>query len=233
MRLVLALAFISVLPTQVYGQIRGPQDIQVAVGRLASVKLVVDGEDSKYVVLGDDNFGAFREFSLPSEWNIKVLGYQSGVGYIVVSATKGGKLLDPFVIKITVGSGPSPPLPPIPPPLPEPPADPLVVALRDAAKKDSWLGLPSLARGLQLCYDLTENAMTIDRYVAAVKAALKAANPDGVPDTVYNIISAETAKLDSLVPPKSPAGTPLSYEGKLAAKSMFLRLHQACEKASK
>src|SRR4051812_13038569 len=90
-------------------QVKGPSDITVAVGRLASVPLTVDGDESDYAVLGAD-VDAFREFTTdPKQIRLRVIGYAPGVAYVVVASQKGGKLQPVFVVKVTVTGAPPTP----------------------------------------------------------------------------------------------------------------------------
>lgn len=57
------------------GPIRGPAEVKVDVGRLASVPLEFDGDEIEYAILGGDFFGGFREFSDPKTFKFQLLGY--------------------------------------------------------------------------------------------------------------------------------------------------------------
>jgi hypothetical protein len=116
------------------GQTRGPAEINVPTGRLASVPIVLDADESDYVILGA-NVDGLREYDPdPKKLRLRVIGYEPGVAWIVVSSQKGGKLQGVYTCKVIVGGGPLPPgpLPPTPtppgptptPPGPTPPPDP-------------------------------------------------------------------------------------------------------------
>jgi hypothetical protein len=107
-------------------QVRGPTEVTVPVGRLASVPLTVDADEADYLILGADCDG-LREYDPdPKKMRLRVIGYTPGVAFVVVTSQKGGKLQPPAVVKVTFqGPGPAPPVPPVPPD-PKPPA-------RDAA----------------------------------------------------------------------------------------------------
>jgi hypothetical protein len=109
------------------GQGRGPAEVTVPVGRLASVPVTVDADEADYLILGADCDG-LREYDPdPKRLRLRVIGYSPGVAFVVVTAQKGGKLLLATVVKVTfLGTGPTPtppgPTPPPVPPDPKPPA---------------------------------------------------------------------------------------------------------------
>ena len=101
-------------------------DLEVPAGKLLAVPLTIDGDEVTYSVLGGDAFGGFREFSDPATFRLQLLGYSPGVGYVVVSTTKGGKLQPHFILVVKV-TGPAPgptPVPPGPGPEGEPAGSP-------------------------------------------------------------------------------------------------------------
>ncbi|HKB03897.1 MAG TPA: hypothetical protein VKD90_16870 [Gemmataceae bacterium] len=104
-------------------QVRGPGEVTVPVGRLASVPVTVDADEADYLILGADCDG-LREYDPdPKRLRLRVIGYSPGVAFLVVSAQKGGKLQPPTVVKVTFqGAGPTPPPVPPTPPDPRPPA---------------------------------------------------------------------------------------------------------------
>lgn len=102
-------------------EVKGPREVAVPVGRLATVPLTVDGDESDYQILGTE-VDAFREYTPdPKQIKLRVIGYQPGTAYVVVASQKGGKLQPLFTVTLTVtGTAPVPPTPP-PGPTPNPP----------------------------------------------------------------------------------------------------------------
>jgi hypothetical protein len=104
------------------------QTVTIKVGRLATIPVTVDADDVDYVVLGDALDG-FREFDRDAKrLKIRVIGYEPGTGYVVVTAIKGGKLIPLAVVTVKVTGAPvpppTPPDPPTPPPKPPRPRPP-------------------------------------------------------------------------------------------------------------
>ena len=127
-RLTRATLLVLVLTGPAAGPVRGPAEVTVPVGRLASVPVTVDADEADYLILGADCDG-LREYDPdPKKLRLRVVGYAPGVAFVVVTAQKGGKLLAPTVVKVTFqGTGPAPipppgPTPPPVPPEPKPPA---------------------------------------------------------------------------------------------------------------
>ena len=112
------------IASAVSGQVRGPAEVVVPVGRLASIPIVLDADESDYVILGA-NVDGLREYDPdPRKLRLRVIGYEAGIAYVVVSSQKAGKLQAVYVCKVIVGTGPGPvpPVPPNPdPPKPDPP----------------------------------------------------------------------------------------------------------------
>ena len=126
-----AVLALVVVAASAAAQVRGPNDVTVAVGRLASVPLTIDGDESDYQVLGSD-VDAFREFTPdPKQLRLRVIGYAPGTAYVVVASVKGGKLQPLYKVTVTV-TGPTPPppppVPPVPPPDPPTPDSPPPIA---------------------------------------------------------------------------------------------------------
>lgn len=124
--------FALLFVTPAAGQVRGPAEVTVPVGRLASVPVTVDADEADYLILGADCDG-LREYDPdPKRLRLRVIGYSPGVAFVVVTAQKGGKLLPATVVKVTFqGAGPSPTPPPgpTPPPIPPDPKPPAKDAL--------------------------------------------------------------------------------------------------------
>lgn len=98
--------------------------VTVKVGRLATIPVVIDADEVEYAVLGDA-VDAFREFDKDAKkLKIRVIGYEPGTGYVVVSGQKAGKLLPLIVVTVKVVGTPVPPVPPKPPVPPLPPVPP-------------------------------------------------------------------------------------------------------------
>jgi hypothetical protein len=216
-------------------QTRGPATIDVPVGRLASVPIVLDADESDYVILGA-NVDGLREYDPdPKKLRLRVIGYEPGVAWIVVSSQKGGKLQGVFTCKVVVGGGgplppPVPPVPPVPPgpnPVPPGPLDPLASAIKAAAAADGFLKLKDLAMGFRTCGALIERASTVAELQASTTAALLSAVGDmkGKAPRLRVILAKE---LDTL--PEAGALTP---DIKARASAIFTTLANACEGASK
>lgn len=146
-----------------WAEVKGPTELTVPVGRLASVTLAVDGDEAEYAVLGGDAFGAFREFSPATVYRFQVLGYAPGVGHIVIGAVKAGKLQPLFTVAVRVTGGP-PPTPPVPPPVPPGPTPPPVPPAPDPP--------PIPADGLHVL--IVYESADLPTYPAAQVAALYA-----------------------------------------------------------
>ena len=84
------------------GQVKGPAEVTIPVGKLTPLTLTIEGDASEYVILGSDYFGGFREFTPPTEFRFQLLGYTPGTGHVVVSAVKGGKLQPLYTCRVTV-----------------------------------------------------------------------------------------------------------------------------------
>lgn len=197
-----AVVVLLLLAAHSAAQIKGPQEVTVAVGRLASVPLAVDGDESDYQVLGSD-VDAFREYTPdPKQIRLRLIGYAPGTSYVVVASTKGGKLQPLFTVKVTVtGSGPTPPGPG-PTPDPVPPLDPLAAKFRDAFKASGFTRFRDLAIGLDACGKVVSEGQTAGAFFSAAKAMLKSAMDDQpLPAAVQALLTAETAA----VLPKDPA----------------------------
>jgi hypothetical protein len=226
-----AAILLLILAAACQAQTKGPAEVSVAVGRLATIPIVIDGDESNFAVLGGDYFDSFREFSAPNELRLRVLGYANGTGYIVVSSVKAGKLQPLFTVKVTVGSGPGPaPVPPVPPgpnPVPPGPLDPLASAIKAAAAADGFGKLKDLAMGFRTCGALIERASTVAELQASTAAALLSAVGDmkGKAPKLRAILGKE---LDTL--PETGALTP---DIKARASAIFTTLANACEGASK
>lgn len=175
-------------------QVKGPQDITVQVGRLASVPLTVDGDESDYQVLGDQ-VDAFREYSPdPKQIRLRLIGYAPGTSYVVVSSQKAGKLQPMFTVKVTVvGAAPVPP--PVPPTPPGPgPLDALASQFRAAFTASGFTKAKELAAGLDACRTLPLTTSNGAEFMAKGKAALmKALDNAPLPPAVQSILGTETA----------------------------------------
>lgn len=123
MRKVFASLFgVLVLAGAVAGQVKGPPEVNVPVGRLASVPLQIDADESDYVILGTD-VDAFREYDPdPKKLRLRLIGYAPGTSFVVVATQRAGKLQPLFQVRVVVtGANPVPPVPPVPPgPTPDP-----------------------------------------------------------------------------------------------------------------
>lgn len=107
-----------ILAAPAVGQVSGPSEVTVPVGRLAPLPLTVEGGQFDYLILGDALDG-FREYDPdPKRLRLRIIGYSPGTAWVVVSSFNAGKLQPPFVVKVTVTGAP---IPPPPPPDPVPP----------------------------------------------------------------------------------------------------------------
>lgn len=214
------------------GQTKGPETVTVAIGRLATVPITIDGDESNFAVLGGDYFDSFREFSAPNELRLRVLGYTNGTGYIVVSSVKGGKLQPLFTVRVVVGAGPSP-VPPVPPgPVPPGPAplDPLATAIRDAAKADGFTKLADLATGLTTAntISLSRAQWTVAELSAAWQTAIKSAVGGPTPANLRKVLGDQ---LNAALPRESDHV--MTTDEMVKARELVLRLSKACTEASK
>lgn len=210
---------------QSLSQVKGPSDVSVQVGRLASVPLSIDGDEADYVVLGTD-VDAFREYSQdPKQIKLRVIGYAPGMAYVVVASTKGGKLQPLFKVVVTVvGSQPGPPLPPSPEP-----SDPEVRKFASAMKLagSGFSKWAELGGGLEACRGVAEAARTTGEFVVAAKATLKSSmGADLIPDGVKRILSDETSKN---IPEEADAEWDASIRQKV--KDMYKKLGAAARLA--
>lgn len=149
----IALLLISTALSQ---EVKIPQSVAVAVGRLAAIEMSHDGDDFRYDVPSE--MDAFREYSdEPNVIRLRVIAYTPGTFRITAVSTKtvsGKARLSPFVSCLVVvgspGPGPIPPrpTPPIIPPEPDPipvPPDPTpagprtVIILRESAEDTTAL----------------------------------------------------------------------------------------------
>jgi hypothetical protein len=106
------------------GQVSGPSEITVPVGRLASLPLTVEGGQHEYAVFGAD-CDAMREYDPdPSKLRLRIIGYSPGQAFVVVSSRKGAKLNPLYVCTVNIGTKPPPGPPPVPPDPPGPPPKP-------------------------------------------------------------------------------------------------------------
>ena len=210
------------------GQVKGPQEITVPVGRLASVPIVLDADESDYVILGS-NVDGLREYDPdPRKLRLRVIGYEPGVAYIVVSSQKGGKLQPVYTCVVRVGGGPGPaPVPPVPPVPPPEPLTPLAQSIKAAAAADGFTKLKDLAAGFRACDSLIPRATTIAELQASTTAALLSAVGDmkGKAPTLRTVLGKE---LDTL-----PESGTLTADIKAKASAVFITLAKACEGASR
>ncbi len=230
---VAALAALLVGVASATAQITGPAEAKIKAGRLGTIIVNVDADETAYKLEGD-TFDAFREFDDvgSKRLRIRVLGYDPGVGYLTVAGIKGGKLLPLYTCKITIGDGPAPgPVPPVPvPPTPPvPPLDPLAKSIRDAAKADnaSPAVLQTIADGFRSAVILSSRATTAQQLqdVASLKTAVGT-----LPPTVKGVLNGELRALDATIPPDKPDAE-LTGEQRTTAKTLFLKLATACEGA--
>ena len=134
-------------------EVKLPQTVAVAVGRLAAIEMSHDGDDFRYDV--PPELDAFREYSTdPNVVRLRVIGYVSGtyrITAVCTKATDGKAKLSPFVsCLVFVGPSPGPgPGPVIPdPPKPDPPKpDPIPAGPRQVLiLRESSEDTPTLAR---------------------------------------------------------------------------------------
>ncbi len=221
-------------------QFTGPAEVSVKPGRLASITITADADEATYKLIGD-SFDGFREFDElgAKRLRIRVLGYSNGVGYLIVSGEKGGKLLPLFVCKITVGEPdppvppkpPDPPKPPVPPDPPVPPNDPLAALIRVAAAIDnaSPATLQTIADGFRSAAIVSARATTAVELQKVVIEAMTSA-VGKLPLRVKGVLNDELRALDAIMPPDKPDAA-LTAANRATAKALFLKLATACEGA--
>jgi hypothetical protein len=215
------------------GQTRGPATVEVAIGRLATVPIIIDGDESNFAVLGGDYFDSFREFSAPNELRLRVLGYANGTGWIVVSSVKAGKLQPLFTVRVVVGAGPGPAPPgPVPvPPGPQPgPLDPLATAIRDAAKADGFTKLAALATGLTTADAISKSRAqwTVAELSAAWQTAMRSAVGGPTPANLRKVLGDQ---LNAALPRESEHV--LTTDEMVKARELILKLAKACSEAAR
>lgn len=212
------------------GQVKGPTEISVKVGRLASIPLTIDADETTYSVLGADYFDSFREFSSPTELKLRVLGYANGTGYIVVASQKDGKLSPLFIVKVIVGDAPAPPDPPGPNPPQPGPLDPLAASIKSAATADGFTKLKQLSEGLTAADAISKSraSWTVAELSSAWQTAMRSAVGGPTSASVAKILSAE---LNAALPRE--AVHVMTADEMAKARTLILKLAKACEEASK
>ena len=124
MRYLTSLALLSAAAVCCGQEVKMPQTVQVAVGRLAAIPMTYDGSDFKYAV--SPELDAFREYTTdPKEVRLRVLAYKPGMYTVTAVTCKDDKLSELTVCLVVVGSvvpEPTEPVPPVNPPQPAPPA---------------------------------------------------------------------------------------------------------------
>jgi hypothetical protein len=215
-------------------QTRGPAEINVPVGRLASIPITLDADESDYVILGA-NIDGLREYDPdPKKLRLRVIGYEPGVAFVVVSSQKGGKLQGLFTVRVVVGAGPGPvppgPVPVPPAPIPPGPLDPLATAIRDAAKADGFTKLAALATGLTTAEAISKSRAqwTVADLSAAWQAAMRSAVGGPTPANLRKLLG---DALNAALPRESEHVLTVDELGK--ARELILRLAKACSDASK
>jgi hypothetical protein len=216
------------------GQIKGPAEVTVPIGRLASIPLTVDGDDVEYTILGGDIFGGFREFSDAKTFRFQVLGYTPGTGYVVIGAVKDGKLQPLFtvVVKVT-GPAPVPPgpiPPPIPPPDPPAPVDPLVAAIKATATPPAKLR--EIADAMTACVGVTSSGRTAAEGQQARKKAMADLIPGGIPNALADVLAAQLKAVDGIAPPSAPEHVIVDAE-RDAIRAIYSKVSKALTEAAK
>lgn len=93
-----------------------PEKVVTQAGRMASITITSDGDDTAWTIAPPTNVDVFREYDpSPSTIKLRVLSYTNGVYYIVVSSTKDKKVTQK-VCTVIVGTAPDPV--PVPDPTP-------------------------------------------------------------------------------------------------------------------
>ncbi len=243
MRQTLAVLVCTILaPLACYGQITGPAEANVRVGRLGTIIVAVDADEVTYKLIGD-SFDGFREAESDSigakRLRIRILGYEAGKGYLIVVGTKGGKLLSLYTCAITIGEPappkppvpPDPPKPPTPPDPPVPPSDPLAALIRVAAAIDnaSPATLQTIADGFRSAAITSARANTASELQKVVIEAMTS-TVGKLPTRVKGVLNDELKALDAVLPPDKPDAA-LTDANRATAKALFLKLAKACEAA--
>ncbi|HYF01309.1 MAG TPA: hypothetical protein VEJ18_20470 [Planctomycetota bacterium] len=131
MRSTLSLLLALALSLPALAQVKGPAEVVAPIGRLVSIPLTIDADESDFQIFGADLDG-MREYDPdPKKLKLRVIGYSNGEGFVVVSSRTGNKLNPLFLCKVIVGKGgpaPQPPVPPDPGPGPQPNPPPPVPA---------------------------------------------------------------------------------------------------------
>lgn len=215
------------------GWVKVTKEVTVPVGRLARVPIEVDADETDYRILGESVDG-FREFDPdPKKLKLVLVGYESGVAFVVVTGQKGGKLLPIEVVAVKVGNPTPPPVPPTPPPSPPTPVDPdeaglakLADSIKAAAKESNWNKLADLSLAYAVVTKLPRSGITAEKLFAAANTSIKSL-VDSVPPKVRAAIAVEFGWL-----PEDGAHTFSENEIERLVKT-FDKISKACERASK
>lgn len=111
MRYALALLLFA---SAAFGQsVKMPADVNVPVGRLASIQIQYEGKSFQYLVVGGQ-VDAFREYEpTPGVVRLRIVGYAPCEAHVVAIAAEADRAA---VAQCTVTVGePTPPIPPVPP----------------------------------------------------------------------------------------------------------------------
>jgi hypothetical protein len=229
-----AAILLLILAATCQAQIKGPATVDVPVGRVATIPIQVNGEEFQYDVLGGDYFDAWREFSAPTELRIKALGHTNGIGYIVVSSVKAGKLQPLFTVRVVVGAGPGPAPPgpvPVPPgPVPPAPLDALATAIKAAAAADGFANLASLAVGLNTAEAISKSraSWTVADLSAAWQTAMRSAVGGPTPANLRKVLGDQ---LNAALPRE--AEHVMTTDEMVKARELILKLSKACTEAAR
>lgn len=211
MRAILLALVLALVPLgAAAGDIKGPESVQVEVGRLGLVALTIDTDEYDCQIVGDPLVAeGFLEMTRdPKAIRYRILGYRPGTVHVVVASAKGGKLLPLFKTAVIVGGG-GPPPPPPPPPVP--PVSDLAKRLSDAAAADGYTkdNLRSLGDSYKVAaeYARTADVTTGSELQAKIIGILTVRPNKPAPKTVATICNGVTVELDNVLPPSSPNKT--------------------------
>jgi len=111
---ILMVACVLVFPRYCFGQtVTMPESIKVDTGRLAAIDIQHDGDACEWKLIGDAD--VFREYDPSAAIKLRIIGYKQQTCWLVVAASKDGKLSPIKTTKIEIGAAGKPDDPVVPP----------------------------------------------------------------------------------------------------------------------